>query len=327
MNNIEVFRNELAGQADKFAAVLGGAAETARFQQIVISAIAASQAAGQDLLAPDVDRGSLLLACLYAAESGLSPDPNRGHCYFIPRRNKRTGKKHVQFQTGYKGLLDLAYRSGKVSAVETGIVYEKDIFNFQRGTDSYLHHKPGVPGKTLGAPTHAWAMAQIPGCRPVFEVVTLEEIEQARKRGGDRAFSPWDSDFAAMARKVPFRRLAKWLPQCDLLQRVVHIEERQEAEFERDNAPRTTLEALRERLAPGAVGGMDVSPGPPGPGGTKGTPAPGAALPEPDAATVELRAKVRREAAAAPPLPEGGLFFNEDAIPDEEAGIKAIKGR
>ena len=55
---------------------------------------------------------SFLGALMQSAQLGLEPNTNLGHAYLIPYYDKNSGKKIVNLQLGYMGLLDLAHRSG-----------------------------------------------------------------------------------------------------------------------------------------------------------------------------------------------------------------------
>ncbi len=51
---------------------------------------------------------SFIAALMNAAQLGMEPNTPLGQAYLIPYRNK--GTLECQFQLGYKGLIDLAYR-------------------------------------------------------------------------------------------------------------------------------------------------------------------------------------------------------------------------
>ena len=59
---------------------------------------------------------SFMGALLKAAQSGLRPGMF-GEGWIIPRWNGRLGSMEAQFQPGYMGLAQLAYRSGEVAEV------------------------------------------------------------------------------------------------------------------------------------------------------------------------------------------------------------------
>ena len=62
---------------------------------------------------------SFLGAMMQAAQLGVEPNTPLGQAYLIPYRN--TGQMECQFQIGYRGLIDLAYRSGEITSINTGI--------------------------------------------------------------------------------------------------------------------------------------------------------------------------------------------------------------
>lgn len=49
-------------------------------------------------------------------------------------------------QLGYKGMIDLAYRTGQVQMIQAQIVREYDYFEYQYGLDPKLIHRPGGNG-------------------------------------------------------------------------------------------------------------------------------------------------------------------------------------
>lgn len=59
---------------------------------------------------------SFLAALMNAAQLGLEPNTPLGQAYLIPYKNK--GIMECQFQIGYKGLIDLAYRNGQMQTIQ-----------------------------------------------------------------------------------------------------------------------------------------------------------------------------------------------------------------
>lgn len=70
---------------------------------------------------------SFLSALMNAAQLGLEPNTPLGQAYLIPYKNK--SGLECQFQIGYKGLLDLAYRNPEMQIVQAHEVYENDEFD------------------------------------------------------------------------------------------------------------------------------------------------------------------------------------------------------
>lgn len=152
---------------------------------------------------------SLLAAILQAAQLGLEPGI-LGHCYFVPFRNSKTGQHEVQFIIGYKGLIDLARRSGNIESIAAHEVCEGDEFEFEYGLDEKLRHKPAL--KDRGKPYLYYAYAKFQGGGHQIEVMSVEEIEKIRKRSRAADKGPWVTDYDEMAKKTVVRRLAKYLP-------------------------------------------------------------------------------------------------------------------
>lgn len=152
---------------------------------------------------------SLFTAIVNAAELGLDFTPAKGHAYLVPFSNH--GVLEVQFMPGYRGLIDLARRSGAVTKMEAHLVYENDIFEIHYGTESKLVHKPlfrGDRGSLIGG----YAVAFFKDALPQFEFMTIEELEaiKARSKSKDKEGNfkgAWKTDEHEMHRKAPVRRL------------------------------------------------------------------------------------------------------------------------
>lgn len=70
---------------------------------------------------------SFVGAMLNSAQLGLEPNTSLGQAYLIPYGNK------CQFQIGYRGLLDLAFRTGEVKSITAEVVKENDTFEYELG--------------------------------------------------------------------------------------------------------------------------------------------------------------------------------------------------
>lgn len=75
---------------------------------------------------------SFLAALMNAAQLGLEPNTPLGQAYLIPYKNKSV--LECQFQIGYKGLIDLAYRNFLKQDIEkrNGDSMEKRKFGYAR---------------------------------------------------------------------------------------------------------------------------------------------------------------------------------------------------
>ncbi|MBQ8836432.1 MAG: recombinase RecT [Clostridia bacterium] len=189
-----------------------------RFTRMVLSAISTNPKLASCTPA------SFLGAMMSAAQLGLEPNTPLGQAYLIPYKNK--GRDEVQFQLGYKGLIDLAYRSGEVELVQAHIVYENDTFECEYGLEPRLVHKPADSDR--GEPMRVYAMFKTKSGGYGFEVMSMDDVRrhaekysQAYKSG----FSPWKTNFEEMAKKTVLKRVLKYAPlKSDFVRAVVQDE-------------------------------------------------------------------------------------------------------
>jgi len=160
------------------------------------------------------DPRSFLQAGVQCAQLGLEPNDPRGLAYLIPFKDKDRGKV-VNLIIGYRGMVELARRSGMVSSIHAFAVYEGDAFSYALGLEPTLHHVPAPDGaEDPSKLTHVYAVAKVNG-DPQFVVLTRKHVEKAKasSRGADSSYSPWKTHYAEMALKTAIRRLCKLLPQ------------------------------------------------------------------------------------------------------------------
>lgn len=172
------------------------------------------------------DPRSFLAAGVAAAQLGLEPNDARGLAYLVPFKDRRRGKV-VNLIIGYRGMLDLARRSGMVSSINAFPVFEGDIFTYELGLEPSLHHVPGDHDEDPAKLTHVYAVAKVQG-DPQFVVLTRRQIDKTRasSQGAKSDFSPWNTHYVEMALKTALRRLCKWLPQTVEMAHALDSDER-----------------------------------------------------------------------------------------------------
>lgn len=152
---------------------------------------------------------SFLGSMMQAAQLGVEPNTPLGQAYLIPYRNK--GVMEVQFQLGYRGMIDLAYRSGEVQNIQAHEVYENDTFEYELGLEPKLKHIPAL--KDRGNVILYYAVFKLTNGGVGFEVMSKEDVEAfAKKKSKTYGTGPWQSDFDAMAKKTLVKRLLKFAP-------------------------------------------------------------------------------------------------------------------
>lgn len=157
----------------------------------------------------DCTAESFLGSMMQAAQLGVEPNTPLGQAYLIPYRNR--GVMEVQFQLGYRGMIDLAYRSGEVQNIQAHEVYENDTFEYELGLEPKLRHIPAL--KDRGEVILYYAVFKLTNGGVGFEVMSKEDVEAfAKKKSKTYGTGPWQSDFDAMAKKTLVKRLLKFAP-------------------------------------------------------------------------------------------------------------------
>jgi recombination protein RecT len=177
------------------------------------------------------DQMSLLGAIMTCAQLGLEPGGPLGHAYLVPFDNRKTGRTEVQFILGYRGMIDLARRSGQIQSIEARAVYEGDQFDVRFGLDSDLTHVPDFdnPDRTQQDKLRfVYAVAKLKDGGVQFEVMSRREIEAVRAQSKAGASGPWQTHYEAMALKTVIRRLFKYLPISIELATAIEQDERAE---------------------------------------------------------------------------------------------------
>lgn len=161
----------------------------------------------------ECDQRSLCGAIVEASELGLEPNGVMGHAYLVPFNNNKTKRKEAQLMVGYKGLIDLARRSSKISVITAEVVYARDEYKVIKGLHPNLIHIPCEDDENRGPIVAAYATAKIEGSdQPQFAELRLKDIEALRARSKASKNGPWVTDYAWMCKKSAIRQLCKLLP-------------------------------------------------------------------------------------------------------------------
>ncbi len=169
------------------------------------------------------DHVSFLGAVVTAASLGLEPGSALGQCYLIPYGNQ------VEFQIGYRGMIDIARRSGNILSISARAVYEGDHFKVIYGTEDAIEHEPQFKTSTL---THVYAVAKLAGGGVQFDVMSVSEVDSIRARYSKSAKGKaWTDSYDEMAKKTVLRRLFKMLPASVELAAALNSEEQKPHEI------------------------------------------------------------------------------------------------
>lgn len=148
---------------------------------------------------------SITAAAGLAAVTGLSISPSLGQAYIVPYKGK------AQFMVGWKGLVQLAHRTGKYTALNAGKVCEGEITGINPVTgEAILGEK--ISDEVVGYVAY---MRLTNGFEKTLYMTKAEIEEHALKYSQSYAHdkqsvkksSPWSTNFDAMASKTVLKRL------------------------------------------------------------------------------------------------------------------------
>ena len=193
--------------------VIGGK-DGQRFISAIISAVNTNPAL------QECTNNSILNAALLGESLKLSPSPQLGQYYMVPFNDKEKGKV-AQFQLGYKGMIQLAIRSGQykrlnVLAIKEGELVKYDPLNEE--IEVNLIQDEAIREKTPTAGYYAffeytngfkkclyWSKEKMENHAKKYSQGYAKDL----KNGTSWTF--WSKDFDGMAYKTMLRQLiSKW---------------------------------------------------------------------------------------------------------------------
>lgn len=198
-----------------------------RFTRMVLTALSST---------PKLQRctpQSFLGAMMTAAQLGVEPNTALGQAYLLPYDNRRKGVTECQFQLGYKGLIDLAYRSGEVSIIQAHEVYENDEFDYELGMEPRLRHIPARANR--GKVICYYAMFKTKDGGYGFDVMSIEDVQaHAKKYSKAYGSGAWQTAFDEMAKKTVVKKVLKYAPLKSEFVRAIAQDESIKTEIDAD---------------------------------------------------------------------------------------------
>jgi recombination protein RecT len=228
-------RRDLTAMVPVLRDILPTATEQGRFVRVVAKAII------ENPKLMECTRSSLVAAIHEAAQLGLEPTGLLGSAYLVPySRSFKVGNtwhkvKEAKLIPGYRGLIDLARRSGEIDGIEAKVVRRRDHFRLVEGTNPGIEHERFVadpldkpeerdPGPIVGF----YMVATLRGGHQQTEWMTADEVDAIRKRSKAADDGPWVTDYAEMGRKTVVRRGSKYLPLTTEFRRALELDEEAE---------------------------------------------------------------------------------------------------
>lgn len=171
---------------------------------------------------------SLMYAGIKATALDLPLDQNLGFAYVIPFKNSKENRTDAQFQIGYKGLIQLALRSGQFKTINVRDVREGEIIDedFVSGTLKFERLKENRENAKIIGYVAYFALTN------GFEKMsywTIDEITAHGKKFSQtfkKGFGLWKDDFNAMAEKTVLKMLlSKYAPLSIEMQNAIKYDQ------------------------------------------------------------------------------------------------------
>jgi recombination protein RecT len=190
---------------------------------------------------PDLGRCtpvSLIRETIRAAQMGFDVSGIGGKAYLVPFRNNDLGVTEAQLIVGYRGLEELARRTGQIVAIWSREVYAHEQFDYRDGMVQEIFHKPEGPRDPKEEPIGAYAVALFANGFRQGEVMNKAQLEKVRAMSKAPNGPGWSKSLSEMYRKTVTRRLCKRLPDSIELLSQLDNEDR----MDRGEAPRNTIQ-------------------------------------------------------------------------------------
>jgi recombination protein RecT len=165
----------------------------------------------------DCTQQSFAGALLTASALGLEPGVN-GECYLVPYRDNKRRVVECQLIVGYQGITKLFWQHPQAGRLSAEWVGANDEFGFTKGLRPELWHHPAAGDR--GEPIYYYAIVQIKGAEPIWDVFTPDQIKNLRRgKVGPKGDIPDPERW--MERKTALKQVLKLAPKSTRLDMAV----------------------------------------------------------------------------------------------------------
>jgi len=234
---------ELAKPIDRFKAVINHPTVQEQFKNAMGKGADLFVASLIDAYASDLqdcEPGPVIREALKAAVLKLTVSKSLGTAYIVPynksyKENGEWKKKKVpQFQLGYKGMIQLAQRSGQLKSFNDKVIYEGQVVNEDQVTGDITITGERASDRAIG---YFFFMRLINGFEKSIYWTKEQVIKHAEAKSPSykNKKSAWFTDFDAMALKTVIRRLlSKYAPMSIEFVNVMSQDESEETKKPED---------------------------------------------------------------------------------------------
>ena len=163
------------------------------------------------------DQASILSAGLTGASLGLQCNQTLGQFYMLPFNDKKNNRMVAQFVLGYKGLLQLAIRSGYYERINVVPIKEGEYISYNPLTEEFkakIIIDDMIREKTATIGYYAMFKYSNGFTKTLYwskEKMENHALTYSKGYAAKKGYTFWEKDFDAMAQKTMLRQiLSKW---------------------------------------------------------------------------------------------------------------------
>ena len=255
MSNVEKHVLQRDSVANKVAELMGDQKKSRAFLTSAMSVIQSNE------LLKKADQTSIYQSVMTAVTLDLPINPNLGYAYIVPFKGQ------AQLQVGYKGFIQLAWRSGLYKTISSTVVYEGQLVSQNPLTGFVFDFEKKTSNKVVG---YAAYFELLNGASKTM-FMSYEEVHAHAKKYSQtfkKGFGVWNDNFDEMGKKTVLKLLiSKYAPMSVEMQTAVVADqavvkdyEKQQYEYADNNAvvveykPKLTdVTAAKEAIKSGAA--------------------------------------------------------------------------
>lgn len=161
---------------------------------------------------------TIIQSALKAATYDLPIDPALGFAYIVPFNAKNKDgngwHKEAQFIMGYRGMLQLAMRTGVYETINVTDVREGELISYNRLTEKieleFIEDEVERNKKKIIGYAGFYQM-KTGMCKTIYMSTSALDAHEEKNRKGKNRSGVWSSDYEAMCTKTVLRKLiGKW---------------------------------------------------------------------------------------------------------------------
>lgn len=175
------------------------------------------------------DPASVLGALMNCAQLGLRPGV-LDHAWVLPFWDGKSKGYKAQLIIGYKGYIELGYRTGRIASIMPRTAHVNDlVFDVDYGVNDMLTHKPNMDGPRGDVKAYYTVVKFANGGYMFYVMSKQEALDHRQKYASTRTregkiFGPWVDNFDGMALKTTVRSVAKYMPKSAELAAAIEVD-------------------------------------------------------------------------------------------------------